>query len=40
MFIHAQKTKETKPSLYKTIDSSELKKLDLSAPHTVHCLGK
>ncbi len=31
---------ETKPSLYKTIDSSELKKLDLSAPHTVHCLGK
>ncbi len=31
---------ETKPSLYKTIDSNELKKLDLSAPHTVHCLGK
>jgi selenium-binding protein 1 len=31
---------EKKPSLYKTIDSAELKKLDLSAPHTVHCLGK
>ncbi len=31
---------ETEPSLYKTIDSDELKKLDLSAPHTVHCLGK
>jgi selenium-binding protein 1 len=31
---------ETKPSLYKTIESEELKKLDLSAPHTVHCLGK
>ena len=27
------------PSLYKTIDSDQLKKLDLSAPHTVHCLG-
>ena len=31
---------QTKPSLYKIIDSQELKKLDLSAPHTVHCLGK
>ncbi|CAF1576903.1 unnamed protein product, partial [Adineta ricciae] len=28
-----------KPSLYKTIDSAELKKFNLSAPHTVHCLG-
>lgn len=31
---------ETKPSLYKTIESDELKKFDLTAPHTVHCLGK
>lgn len=30
----------TKPSLYKTIESDVLKKLDLSAPHTVHCLGR
>jgi selenium-binding protein 1 len=30
---------ETKPSIHKTIDADELKKLDLSAPHTVHCLG-
>jgi len=31
---------KTKPSLYKTIESDVLKSLDLSAPHTVHCLGK
>ncbi|CAF1263137.1 unnamed protein product [Adineta steineri] len=30
---------ETKPSIHKIIDSDELKKIDLSAPHTVHCLG-
>ena len=30
----------TKPSIYKTIESDELKKLDLTAPHTVHCLGQ
>jgi selenium-binding protein 1 len=30
---------ETKPSIFKIIESDELKKLDLSAPHTVHCLG-
>jgi methanethiol oxidase len=29
----------TKPSLHKTIESDELKKFDLTAPHTVHCLG-
>ena len=31
---------ETEPSLHKIIESDELKKLDLSAPHTVHCLGR
>jgi selenium-binding protein 1 len=31
---------KTKPSIYKTIESDELKKMDLSAPHTVHCLGR
>ncbi|CAF1335925.1 unnamed protein product [Rotaria magnacalcarata] len=30
---------ETQPTLHKIIESDELKKLDLSAPHTVHCLG-
>jgi selenium-binding protein 1 len=30
---------ETKPNLHKTIESDELKKFDLSAPHTAHCLG-
>lgn len=31
---------EKNPVLHKTIEGDELKKLDLSAPHTVHCLGK
>lgn len=30
----------TKPELYRTIEAEQLKKFDLSAPHTVHCLGK
>lgn len=31
---------QTKPKIFKTIESDQLKKLDLSAPHTVHCLGE
>lgn len=31
---------EKQPTIHKTIESDELKKLNLSAPHTVHCLGK
>lgn len=29
----------TEPILHKTIEPEELKKFDLTAPHTVHCLG-